>query len=167
MVLSGGTMIHGLPRRPTTAIPGGTPTVAPAQQRPPPPTSYASSSRVPTASHSASAPPQITLTNASIPSTANAFLSQIALPQGAVVSYRQFGPDDGVKDPHGTVEMARIHLLKSSGAPSESSPLSGYLPVVKADRSSVALWVFTISTSDAGLDSLHFEEMHSKSESAA
>ncbi|KAG8906143.1 hypothetical protein FRB99_007533 [Tulasnella sp. 403] len=165
MVLSGRTMIHGLPKRPVT-------TATPPPPRPTATTpSAGSSSRsqlhtLPTHhAHLPPTPPQPTFptTNPPLANTSEVFLSQISLPERPVISYRQFGPVDGVRNPHLAVELVRRSLIQQWD---HCGILDTYLTVVRADKHSVSLWVFVVGSETTGLgdpsslETLHFDEMH-------
>ncbi|KAG9015514.1 hypothetical protein FRB94_000119 [Tulasnella sp. JGI-2019a] len=166
MVLSGGPMIHGLPKRPVTIL-------APTTGQRPSPTSASSSAtrlQLPlpatqTLPQSQSPqtpqpPPNVT---PPLDATATVLLSQIMLPERPLICYRQFGPVDGVRDHHLAVELVRRSLVKEW---EDKGILDTWLTVVRMERQSISLWVFTVSSDDpaahpsSSLDALRFDDMH-------
>lgn len=155
-------MIHGLPKRPVTTLPP----VARAQ------TSSAGQPRSqihaahPTQAHHPPPPPPATvpLSN-TLTSSSEVFLSQISLPERPVIHYRQFGPIDGVPNPHQAVELVRRSIIREWDA---KGILDTYLTVVRADKHSVSLWVFVVGSEAAApgsfsLETLHYDDMHGAS----
>lgn len=160
-------MIHGLPKRPVTVLP---PTIA---QRPSPSAS-SSATRLPlplpatqilpqSQSPQASQPPPIV--TPPLDASATVLLSQIMLPERPLICYRQFGPVDGVRDHHLAVELVRRSLVKEW---EDKGILDTWLTVVRMERQSISLWVFTVSSDNgatntaSSLEALQLEEMHGK-----
>ncbi|KAG8865115.1 hypothetical protein FRB96_000004 [Tulasnella sp. 330] len=165
MVLSGGPMIHGLPKRPVTVLPPTT-----GQRPSPSASSSATRLQIPLPatqalpqSQSPQAPPPLPTVTPPLDASATVLLSQIMLPERPLICYRQFGPVDGVRDHHLAVELVRRSLVKEW---EDKGILDTWLTVVRVERQSVSLWVFIV-TSDSGapnsassLEALQFEEMH-------
>ncbi|KAG8993433.1 hypothetical protein FRB90_000697 [Tulasnella sp. 427] len=153
-------MIHGLPKRPVTTIPPvtRTPSSSSAQAR-----SQIHAAHATQAHHLPPPPPNTTVPLSNVlTSSSEVFLSQISLPDQPTIHYRQFGPIDGVPNPHQAVELVRRSIIREWDT---KGILDTYLTVVRADKHSVSLWVFVVSSEGAApggfsLETLQFEEMH-------
>ncbi|KAG8913863.1 hypothetical protein FRC00_001427, partial [Tulasnella sp. 408] len=154
-----GAMIHGLPKRPVTTIPpvARAPTSSAGQPR-----SQIHAAHPTQAHHPPPPPPATVPLSNTLTSSSEVFLSQISLPERPVIHYRQFGPIDGVPNPHQAVELVRRSIIREWDA---KGILDTYLTVVRADKHSVSLWVFVVGSEGAvpgsfSLETLHYDDMH-------